>query len=206
MTIPRHVTLAAMIWLVAVAARADPSAWIGRLNHAGFSSRTHCTATLIAGGHIVTASHCLPDTATETVTVVLGYDRGRYTERIDAPGGAFRSLPTRDIAILCRATPRTDGMQLATIPPQNGQNAWMTGYGRPRVHMQHDLACGTAPSVAGTFVMDCQAGPGFSGSPVLAARTGQDPTMIGVVSAAGDGISVAFDLTLALVRTICAQP
>jgi hypothetical protein len=197
--------LAIALALSAFPVLAEPSPYIGRLNHAGFANRAHCTATLVSGGHIVTAAHCLPRVAGDIVTIVMGYDRGSYSSLVQASGADFRQVPARDIAILCNAAGPDSGIALADSPAPSRRDVLMSGYGRPRVHLQHDLHCRSDPFAPGTLRLDCAPSPGFSGAPVLVKQADGSVAMIGVVTAAGPGGGLAFELTQDLVGSVCGS-
>ncbi len=82
---------------------AATSGAIGRINHAGFRSKSHCTGFVVTGGHIVTAAHCLPAWEEESVHFQRGYDRGDHLGHYKAPQATFRTVANRDIALLCNA-------------------------------------------------------------------------------------------------------
>ncbi|MDJ0827886.1 MAG: serine protease [Rhodobacter sp.] len=187
--------------LTAAAAKSDPADLIGRLSHAGFKTKAHCTATLIEGGHIVTAAHCLPNVATDTVTIALGYDRGSASNVIRAAGNEFRRDATRDLAVLC-GTGSGQGVPVADDPPNRAEPVQIAGYGIPRVHALQLRSCQVAASGAGGFAVACPSPPGTSGGPVF-LNAGASAVLAGVISATSPDQTIAVRVTAADIDQAC---
>lgn len=169
----------------------------GRINHAGFRNRSHCTGFVVKGGHVVTAAHCLPGWDGEQVHFLRGYDRGDLAQHISAPRAAWRTLRGRDIAVLCNAAPdapafgfgdddRNDdrdddagkGRQL--VP---GDDLQIPGYAIPRAHMLQSHHCQVWKLEEGGGIrVACPVRPGTSGAPVLQA-VAEGFRVVGVMSA-----------------------
>lgn len=178
---------------------ADPA--IGRLNHAGFRTRGHCTGFAVDAGALVTAAHCLPDIASDTVHVLLGYEQGALQHHSRAPASAFRTLPERDIAALCKAPQASRGMTLVQDPPSPGTRVTIRGYGAPNVHVLQETSCALQTvSNSGFVILDCGLPPGASGAPVTVAETGG---VIGIVSASAPTRTLVSRLTPDIIDRLC---
>ncbi|MEM9685018.1 MAG: serine protease [Pseudomonadota bacterium] len=181
--------------LAAPATAADvPDPSVGRLNHAGYKDRQHCTATLVGAATAVTAKHCLVQGDVTEMHFLLGYDRGRWAEHRQPVAAATDGLPG-DVAFLClgarsAATP----MRIANRAAQRGETVVVIGYGRPRVHVASRTLCRvTATDGSKAFQLDCPLAPGSSGGPVL-RTTSDGPEILGVVSATSRTRSVAYGI------------
>ena len=156
---------------------------VGRLNHAGFRTKAHCSAFLVAGRGMVTAAHCLPDIKTHTVHILLAYDRGTFSRHIKTSSQRFRLVKDKDLAVLCDDTEKQAGLSLLEPKLEPGQAVFVRGYGVPKVHLQHAYNCSVkAVSDQGIGMLDCPLPPGMSGAPVVRAKDGK---VFGVVSASG---------------------
>lgn len=174
---------------------------IGRLNHAGFKSRAHCTSFAIKDGALITAAHCLPDIHSDTVHVLLGYEQGALQHHSRTPASAYRTLPERDIAALCKAPQTGSKMTLAQDPPSLGTKVAVRGYGAPSVHVLQETTCSVqAISSPGFVILDCALPPGASGAPVTIAETGD---IIGLVSASAPTRTLVSRLTPDIVEGLC---
>lgn len=151
---------------------------MGRIAHSGFKSFSHCTASRLDGGHILTAAHCLPTLSGDAIHLGLGYDRGDYSELVSAIGSDYQVLPGRDVAVNCAASVG-NALPISSAEVPKEVSFW--GYGRPYVHILNRKTCGVTSSDARYLVLDCAATPGFSGGPVT---TGSPPQVVGVVSRA----------------------
>lgn len=168
---------------------ADPA--IGRLNHAGFRDRQHCTVALVGPSEALTAKHCVDGLAPGNLHVVLGYDDGAYSEHMRVR--ALQPARNADIARLCLegsslTEPLTSAAASASAGPQGsliGVVA-MIGYPRSQAHRQWRQQCAVTAGDGTLALLDCPAEPGMSGAPVLSAGR-----FIGVVSATTAKTSVA---------------
>ncbi|MDJ0629135.1 MAG: serine protease [Rhodobacter sp.] len=188
---------------IAGQAIAEDTPHIGRLSHAGFKTKAHCTAILVQDGHIATAAHCLPEAAGDTVAIALGYDRGSAASVIRAPGTAFRSDGSRDLAVLCHASDDR-GAPLASGIPAPGTQARIAGYGIPRVHALQIRPCKITANSGPAFSLACPSPPGTSGGPVLTREHGTD-ALVGIVSATSPDRTVAMSVTAADIARLCAE-
>ena len=193
----------ATLLLVASSAAADQSEWIGRLSHAGFKTRAHCTAAIVEGGHIVTAAHCLPKVATDTVTIALGYDRGKAERMIRAPGTEFHRDSVQDWAILCD-TGAGPGLPVADSLPDHGAPVNLAGYMAPRVHVLQLRSCEVGAGDSEALAINCPSPPGASGGPVL-VKDGEVEALAGVVSAGSARQTVAIAIRPADIAKACSS-
>ncbi|WP_420393706.1 trypsin-like serine peptidase [Acuticoccus sp.] len=141
---------------------ADPA--VGRLNHAGYRHKRHCTAFAVAPRVVVTAAHCLAGLEPQRAHLLFGYARMDWVAHV-AP--AFAVTLEDDVALLCLADRAP--AQLAVGPaPAAGDAVTVVGYGRPVRHLQSRAACRVLEG-GGALVLDCPQSPGASGGPVLNA-------------------------------------
>lgn len=170
---------------------------MGRIAHAGYSSFSHCTASRLTGGHILTAAHCLPDVPGDEIHLGLGYDRGAYAELISAVGSDYARTPGRDVAILCDAAP---GVALPVIEATpNRVDLW--GYGRPYVHILNRKSCTVYATTETALRLNCSATPGSSGGPVT---FGDPPQLVGIVSRASRVETWVERVTPEMIAAACA--
>jgi V8-like Glu-specific endopeptidase len=177
----------------------DPA--VGRLNHAGFKSRAHCTAFLMEDGAVISAAHCLPDISTDTVHVLLGYERGSVVRHIKTPANAYRVLQERDISALCRSEKLAHGFRPAALSLNIGLSVDVHGYSRPRVNVLQKTACAIKTLPRESIVtLDCTLPPGTSGAPVTVTGTRD---IVGVVSATFPGGSLVSRITDQMLDRLC---
>jgi|GEM_PF-2288831 len=181
----------------------------GRINHAGFRNRSHCTGFVVEGGHVVTAAHCMPGWDGEQVHFLRGYDRGDLMQHISAPRAAWHIVRGRDIAILCNAAPDApafgfgDGGEDSRLAP--GDDLLIPGYAIPRAHMLQPHHCKLWKLEDGGGIrVACPVRPGTSGAPVLQAVAG-GYRVVGVMSASSRTAARA-DMLDADVLAPCAVP
>ena len=178
---------------------ADPA--IGRLNHAGFKSRSHCTSFVIQDGPLITAFHCLPNIPKGTVHVLLGYELGRSEQHLQMPTQSYRTIPDRDIAALCGYSDPNHGFSLFQTSLDEGTEVTVRGYGTPRVHALQETTCTVKSTSRKSFVMlDCDLPPGTSGAPVTVANTRK---IIGVVSASSPRGALVSMLDTSMLERLC---
>jgi len=174
---------------------------IGRLNHAGFKSRSHCTSFVMTNGSLVTAAHCLPNILQDRVHVLLGYESGTSEQHLQTPAASYRTIPQRDIATLCGYATPTDGFSLVQTPLTDGMKVTVQGYGAPRVHALQKTSCKITSLHHRRFVrLDCELPPGTSGAPVTIAST---RNIIGVVSASSPRGSLVSKIDRRLLERLC---
>jgi V8-like Glu-specific endopeptidase len=171
---------------------------MGRIAHAGDRTFAHCTASLLEGGHVVTAAHCLPKVIEDPIHFGLAYDRGEATEIVSAQGSDYLVREGRDIAVLCGGASGT-GLELAEAElPTDQVTFW--GYGRPFVHILNQKSCAVTRSSARYLMLDCAATPGTSGGPVT---VGNPPQVVGIVSRASRTETVVERFSASDLETFC---
>ena len=78
---------------------------IARVTHAGYKSRQQCSGFLVAGGHLVTAAHCLPAIDSDVTHFALGFNRGTFLAHLAVRSDAFQIHETHDLAVACNVAP-----------------------------------------------------------------------------------------------------
>lgn len=179
----------------------DASA-IGRMNYAGYKTRQHCTAFLVAPQVAMTAAHCIDGLEPDQVHLLLGYDRGSWQQHLRAKG-FWRSPDGEDLAALCLAEP-AQAAPLSVAPGEvaPGEELAILGYGLPSVHLLSRRDCLVdALSPRGGVVLNCPVSKGTSGGPVFSRTT---EAVVAVISATTQEQSVAAPLpTLLDVNALC---
>jgi protease YdgD len=177
---------------------------IGRLNHAGFSDKMHCTVTLVAPRVALSAWHCVVEDDVAGMHVLLGYDRGEWSEHL-RPVAAFPEAPGSDEALLCLTTASTTKpVPIAERPVSPGETVLVIGYGRPTEYIANRTSCRvTQVGQMGLFRLDCPVAPGTSGAPVLRG-TDEGYEVVGVISATNTTSSLAYGLAGQDVVGACA--
>ena len=179
---------------------------VGRINIAGYNSRSMCTGTLIAPNKVATAAHCLKtangDWATPSdIHFLAGYRQGEFiahrrgVEILETPAPpagvmAGAALIAADFAILRLDADISEDL----VPPipldrsadiSEGDSFSLIAYRRDRPHIvsrQDD--CTVLIKTTEIIGLSCQVIEGNSGGPVLSM--GEDgPQIIGIVSARG---------------------
>ncbi|WP_416899422.1 MAG: trypsin-like serine peptidase [Minwuia sp.] len=176
----------------APALAADPS--IGRINHAGYKGRAHCTGFVARGGHVITAAHCMPDRQ-RSVHFLAGYDRARYLWHLESPRSDWRQVEGLDIAILCSGAPGFPALSIADAPPEPGETVMVEGYATPRSHVLQTRRCEVVGTDSrGRMEIGCRMPPGMSGAPVLIGE-GDGRSVVGVVSSTGTATAIVHGIT-----------
>ena len=175
---------------------------IGRVNIAGYKSRSMCTGTLISSTQVVTAAHCLKGPTgeyaqPEDIHFLAGYRQGEWVAH--AKGAAINVAPSapgleasvaviaQDWAILTLETDILSEMAtpipMAGQPPQpNGVEHTLIAYRFDRPHIVGVQACSILQSKQNILALSCRVAPGNSGGPVL-SRTEKGYEIVGIVSA-----------------------
>ena len=179
---------------------------VGRINTAGYKSRSMCTGTLIAPDKVATAAHCLKtaigDWATPSdIHFLAGYRQGEFiahrrgVEILETPAPpagvkAGAALIAADFAILRLDADISEDL-VTPIPLDRsadislGKAFNLIAYRRDRPHIvsrQDD--CSVLIKTTEIIGLSCQVIEGNSGGPVLSM--GEDgPHIIGIVSARG---------------------
>ncbi|MFD0916426.1 trypsin-like serine peptidase [Pseudahrensia aquimaris] len=158
---------------------------IARLNYAGLSRRSHCTASLIGPSRLLTARHCIENRPRRDLRVVFGYDRGEWVELRKVK--SIHPHKSRDIAVICldkrsaqKPLPMGDVKGLAKL-----STADVTGYRRSKAHITTTLTCALQKGRTRAR-MECPVEPGMSGSPVRV-----DGKIVGVMASTSKAFSVA---------------
>ncbi len=175
---------------------------IGRLNHAGYRQKRHCTAVLIAPDIALTATHCLAGLDPHESHLLLGYDRGSWREHLRPR--AAQDLG-QDLTALCLTTQaKAAPLPLADQAPQANEPLVVSGYGSPSVHRLNEKVC-RAPQVgSNAFRLDCPLAPGNSGGPVL-RRTAEGDAVVGIVSASNKISGLAIWIGAAKAPHLCTD-
>lgn len=180
------------------------SSAIGRINHAGFRRKSHCTGFVVTGGHIVTAAHCLPAGGDESVHFQRGYDRGDDLSHHQGLRASFRMVADRDIAMLCNAAKGVNALAVTTRRVAPGDPLGIPGYPIPRAHILQMHSCQTwKVAKGGRIHIACPVQPGTSGAPIM-VQTPDGPKVVGVMSASNRTSSRAYRLTPAMLGA-CSQ-
>lgn len=174
---------------------------IGRLNHAGFKSRSHCTGFVMIDGPLVTAAHCVPNIAQDQVHVLLGYESGTSEQHLRTPAKSYRQVPQQDIATLCGYENSSHGFSSGQTLLEEGMKVTVRGYGAPRVHVLQKTRCMITSLSQKNFVrLDCDLPPGTSGAPVTIENTRD---IIGVVSASSSRGALVSKLDIRTLKHLC---
>lgn len=207
----RPLPLAALALLLALPAGAqapeggggagtDPA--VGRLNHAGFRTRMHCSAALVAPREAVTALHCVEGVEAGDLHLLLGYDRGEYVEHRRVV--SVVASAEADVARLCLDAASAVPPLPASAEPPEGGPATVRGYPRTLAHAQEERDCPLRP-IAGQPLawLGCGLEQGLSGAPVRAG--GGSGPVVGVASASAEWEAIAALLS-ALPEGGCEAP
>lgn len=175
----------AILILAASPALAETDPAIGRLNHAGYRERIHCTVSLIGPAEALTAKHCVEDLPVDALHVLLGYDRGSFAEHLRVM--EVQASAEHDVARLCLdATSEATPFALSDV---NVGSVTPTGYPRSQAHLQRSHDCIMLPKPPIHIWMSCPLEPGMSGAPILS-----NGRVAGVVSSTTDEVSFAVRL------------
>ncbi|WP_161785464.1 trypsin-like serine peptidase [Palleronia rufa] len=195
---------------------------VGRLQIAG---RGFCTATLIAPRLVLTAAHCVTrDDGSLRAPDDLRFDAGlragvsnarRVASRVVVPDGYRPSLAltqiARDVALIQLRRP-IGARQVDPLPVGRaaGRRVSVVSYAKDRADSPAlQSACNMLGRREGAMLLDCAAGFGSSGAPVL-SRAGGVTRIVAVISAkaTADGrlVTLSTELDGVLPRLLARIP
>lgn len=188
----RWALAAAFLWIAAPGEAAAETAAatlpatldaVGRINHAGYRKRKHCSFTAVTPGVAVSAEHCVAGLRVDEFHLLYGYSRMTWTAH-----GRLRDVRMRghDLVVLCLAEDAPATIEIGP-PVAVGDTVRVVGYGWPKVHVQHETVCKVAQRTARQIGLDCPLARGVSGGPLLDSAG----RIVGVASATGESVSVA---------------
>ncbi|MEM9223333.1 MAG: trypsin-like peptidase domain-containing protein [Pseudomonadota bacterium] len=178
--------------MVAAAAEAEPNPAVGRLNHAGYSKKRHCTFVAVAPRVALTAAHCVDDLPVDELHLLFGYQRMSFAAKA---GVAEVHRLGRDSAALCLGSEAPAWIPIGG-PVARNDTVQLVGYGVPRVHLQQSNTCKVWTPVGDEILLDCASAPGSSGAPVLDGAG----EVVAVVSRTGRGSSYAVSVSVDAVQ------
>jgi len=172
---------------------------VGRVNVAGYNSRSMCSGTLIAADLVLTAAHCVSRAETgaalpvKDMVFVAGWDGAGHAGAARAASVRVHPLAyaqgplalAHDVALITLAEPLSPApLRLADAPP--GGPVSILGYKRSRPHrLDVQTPCAVLPSGA-LMRLSCAVERGQSGGPVL-----HDGQIVAVTVAARQGEALA---------------
>ncbi len=145
---------------------------------------------LVAPHLALTAAHCLTGLDPAESHLLLGYDRGQWSEHLQPVSLVDLG---QDLAALCLGEPaRTAPLALAREPPAPGETLLAAGYGSPVVHRLHETPCPVGQASAeGGVRLGCPLAPGNSGAPLLRRGSeGDEVVAIAVASNATQSLAI----------------
>jgi len=167
---------------------------IGRVNQAGFKSRSLCTGTLIAPDKVLTAAHCFDPDRSDPVIFVAGWYRGAYVSASAAveirrgPGFILGAPPdaemiAEDWAVLTLESPIADVAPIPFRRSMRGAPVELLAYSGTTPHaLSARGPCAAFRGERRLLRLACSSEPGNSGGPVL-QRAGDGWHVVGLVSA-----------------------
>lgn len=155
---------------------ASVEAGLGRLNHAHFHKRFHCTMFAVAERAAITASHCMRGVRPGSVHLLFGMDRMEWVLHTRPVSG--RDLGN-DLYLLCLGVDAPGILPVGREAPRIGENVTSTSYGAPKILQQTKTDCRVEEDDAHQFLLDCPVEEGASGAPI---RNGAGE-VVGIVSA-----------------------
>lgn len=180
----------------------DAAHAIGRLNYAGYKTRQHCTAFLVAPKIAMTAAHCVDGLQPADIHLLLGYDRGNWREHFRVTG-VWLSPNGDDLAALCLTHPANAApLELHKLAAERDQKISIMGYGLPGVHRMSQKSCRVkAVSPGGSLLLNCPVTKGTSGGPVLSPELS---AVFAVISATTKSESLAISVPQLDLEQLCS--
>ncbi len=188
----------------------EPWRAIGRVNFASRSQRSHCTGVLVSEQLVLTAAHCLYNSARQrwippsSIRFAAGYQRGEAVAvsavnayRLSASqgvDGAFNNRADLDWAVLELTDPIGAELGFLALADDTSEG-FVSGYPGLRPHvLSRTGAC--VPQPAGQHLLHaiCPVMMGDSGAPLL-VQTEEGPAVAGILSRIAptpDGIDALF--------------
>ncbi|WP_372890429.1 trypsin-like serine peptidase [Rhodosalinus sp.] len=184
---------------------------LGRMNVAGYASRSQCSGTLVAPDLVLTAAHCVTRSdgtahRLSDLHFVAGWNRGDYAghgrveEVILHPAwqGADTGDFTGDIALARLDAPLKVRPLTAARPAVAPVPRALAGYAWHRPHAPiAQTPCRARARGKHSILLTCPAEPGISGGP-LVERDGEGWRVVGVVAgtARADGATATLAVPL----------
>lgn len=155
------------------AGRAAPLPAVGRISYGDHPAlgAPLCSATLVAPDLILTAGHCVRDTAPQALRFRAGYRHGAFAAEARGAAVIRPLLPgglAGDLALVRLDLPIPPGAAAPlALAPRTAQGLRMIAYRRDMPEMRSDGACGVLLQRGATLGLDCSAVSGNSGAPLL---------------------------------------
>ncbi|SDQ86727.1 trypsin-like serine protease [Pseudovibrio sp. Tun.PSC04-5.I4] len=205
---------------------------IGRVNVAGFRSRSMCSGTLVSSRMVITAAHCLYNARTgkshvpSTINFVAGVRRDQYVAHANAAcvytldGYKFTSRPTlkqatQDVGVIVLSKPLDLNpfpvlKQLPTTKTKQSLKLTSAGYARDRPYLlAADKNCKLLQDRGNLWLTNCDTNYGGSGGPVLVKEEGALKLAAIMVASAQNKFSIAVPKNVwshLLDKTTCPKP
>ncbi|WP_170414623.1 trypsin-like serine peptidase [Ruegeria atlantica] len=192
---------------------ADQPPWraIGRVNFASRDQRSHCTGVLVSDDLVLTAAHCLYNSARQrwippsSIRFAAGYQRGEAAAVSDVKAyrlhpkqgieGRFDDTADLDWAVLELNTPIGEQVGILPLAKVGAADTFVAGYPGIRPHvLSRTMVCQPRRHSSGVLLAACPVMMGDSGAPLLAeTETGlQVVGALSRVAATPEGITALF--------------